>query len=275
MLMAALQLASLDWDGCFVVALAPVAVMGALILFSIASSGRRKNLKVVAERLGGTLVSGFVSGDQVEFKVGRIPAILSCHPGSKYQSPSTRLQFDQSPRGRLRVFPEGVVASIRKVFGAQDIQIGDPRFDERFIIQGAPEDWVREILDGESRRRIFALLSLGESFLGGSAISLEAGSTGVTITCGRHLGDDLQSLQAFLDDALSLHARVMAIRSEGIQELPGELQGTRGNCPVCANPLDGDVRHCPACATSHHSDCWQYFGGCAIYGCGSRGRPRG
>ena len=40
-------------------------------------------------------------------------------------------------------------------------------------------------------------------------------------------------------------------------------------CPVCACLLkETDVLHlCEQCETPHHKDCWDYTGGCAIFGC--------
>ena len=38
-------------------------------------------------------------------------------------------------------------------------------------------------------------------------------------------------------------------------------------CVVCRTELPADPVHCPRCETPHHADCWEYTGGCAIYGC--------
>lgn len=38
-------------------------------------------------------------------------------------------------------------------------------------------------------------------------------------------------------------------------------------CPVCACPIEADPVICPRCSTPHHADCWEYSGGCAIFGC--------
>lgn len=38
-------------------------------------------------------------------------------------------------------------------------------------------------------------------------------------------------------------------------------------CVVCRNELPADPVLCPRCETPHHADCWEYLGGCAIYGC--------
>jgi hypothetical protein len=40
------------------------------------------------------------------------------------------------------------------------------------------------------------------------------------------------------------------------------------SCPVCATPFEGvEARACPRCETPHHADCWEFAGGCAVYGC--------
>lgn len=41
-------------------------------------------------------------------------------------------------------------------------------------------------------------------------------------------------------------------------------------CVVCRTPLPDDPHLCPRCETPHHLDCWEYTGGCAIYGCANR-----
>jgi hypothetical protein len=49
---------------------------------------------------------------------------------------------------------------------------------------------------------------------------------------------------------------------------------TQPMCRVCAQPM-GATRlvNCPRCETPHHHDCWEYIGGCAIFGCGENPPP--
>lgn len=54
---------------------------------------------------------------------------------------------------RLQLSKEGVFQKVGKRFGAQDIQIGDPELDQRLIIKGQPEEWVRRLLAAESLRQ--------------------------------------------------------------------------------------------------------------------------
>lgn len=40
-------------------------------------------------------------------------------------------------------------------------------------------------------------------------------------------------------------------------------------CPVCDSTIstEDDAKECDNCKTHHHTGCWQYAGGCAIFGC--------
>lgn len=54
--------------------------------------------------------------------------------------------------------------------------------------------------------------------------------------------------------------------------VPAVAAGQAGpRCPVCATGFEGRIRRCERCSTPHHGDCWDYAGGCAVFGCASRG----
>ena len=38
-------------------------------------------------------------------------------------------------------------------------------------------------------------------------------------------------------------------------------------CPVCGDVIDDTSSACFLCNTLHHQDCWQFNGGCAMFGC--------
>lgn len=54
--------------------------------------------------------------------------------------------------------------------------------------------------------------------------------------------------------------------SPGI-EFPAGTAGRRAACPVCMGELSGEVRICPSCGAAHHLECWNFHGGCAMFGC--------
>ncbi|MBI4865935.1 MAG: hypothetical protein HY816_03190 [Candidatus Wallbacteria bacterium] len=43
--------------------------------------------------------------------------------------------------------------------------------------------------------------------------------------------------------------------------------GQAAHCPVCGSGLLGAAVQCSRCATPHHQDCFEYNGGCGLYGC--------
>lgn len=59
-----------------------------------------------------------------------------------------------------------------------------------------------------------------------------------------------------------------------------DLKAT-GLCPICRHEIPGlpgepaSARQCVRCSTWYHQDCWDYGGGCAIFGCepSTRARP--
>jgi hypothetical protein len=55
---------------------------------------------------------------------------------------------------RFRMYRKSIFSSLGKLLGMQDIEIGDPYFDEEFIIQGAPEDMVMRLLANMNIRQL-------------------------------------------------------------------------------------------------------------------------
>lgn len=76
------------------------------------------------------------------------------------------------PRTQVRVrFPNplglglyvglGQVSGIAKFFGAQDIEVGDPAFDQAFVVRGGPESVVRQVLHAQMRAELLAFAARG------------------------------------------------------------------------------------------------------------------
>jgi hypothetical protein len=55
---------------------------------------------------------------------------------------------------RFNVYRKGIFSGIAKLLGTRDIEIGDPFFDDEFIIQGSSEESVRRLLSGLSIRQL-------------------------------------------------------------------------------------------------------------------------
>jgi hypothetical protein len=252
-----------------------IAFVAFLVLLIVMTTRRyRANLEHAAGRVGGRVVSSFWKGDGLEWEADGIPAQLRYFIGTDKAPPWTRIRFQWSPAGRLRVVPEGFFAKLRKCFGAQDLQIGDGSFDARYLIQGSPSSWVREALTPDVRRSLDTLSELGASFWRGKGIRLDATPAGLTLFCYRNLVPSPDQLALFINEGLAILRGLRTAGSSGSGVLSAEAAETEGRCPVCGQLLEDALHRCEACATRHHADCWTYFGGCAIYACRLGGGAR-
>jgi hypothetical protein len=55
---------------------------------------------------------------------------------------------------RFRMYRKSIFSWLGKMFGMQDIEIGDPYFDEEFIIQGVPDTMVMRLLGNMNIRQL-------------------------------------------------------------------------------------------------------------------------
>src|ERR1043166_49380 len=257
-------LASSGGDGGVIFVFAIVAFVIVVLFGVFKHPERADNLRAAAERVGGRVVSTFWGSDRLEFSIDGMPAELNYKNGDRNRSDLTRLRVDYPAHETLRIVPEGLFAWLQKMFGAQDIEMGERGFDQAFMVQGSSEGWVREVLDPETRRRIAALGSSG-SYWGGNEVRIEAGLDGIVISCNRHMVSDRSKLYFFLDHAIAIVRRIRTPSAAGILFFPTEDGAVRCECPVCATALDASARRCSSCRTPHHRECWDYFGGCAIY----------
>ena len=65
-----------------------------------------------------------------------------------------------NPEGfRFTIYRKGIFSELGKLLGMQDIEVGDPEFDEAFIIKGNDEFKVRESLRRPPRSARWSRLS--------------------------------------------------------------------------------------------------------------------
>ena len=68
-------------------------------------------------------------------------------------------RFDRPLGVGLKLTRQGALSGIGKLLGMQDIEVGDPLFDARFVVKGAPTAQVRALLTPEVRARFVELQS--------------------------------------------------------------------------------------------------------------------
>ena len=65
-----------------------------------------------------------------------------------------RVEFKSPDELRFRLTKQGFIDTIGKLFGAQDIQVGDKEFDKKFIIKGNDEFKIQTIFSDKSFKKI-------------------------------------------------------------------------------------------------------------------------
>lgn len=68
------------------------------------------------------------------------------HNDQKTEFTRIRLEFKSADNFKFRIMNQGIIDTIGKIFGLQDIQIGDKLFDRKFMIKGNDELKVQQLL---------------------------------------------------------------------------------------------------------------------------------
>ncbi|HYF45075.1 MAG TPA: RING finger protein [Acidimicrobiales bacterium] len=225
--------------------------------------------------LGRALGASPLSSDdcsRLEFDIAGRPAVLEeiwvAFNDDNNRAKTSRLRVDLrgvSP-GTLKIYPEGVFFPIARLFGAQDLRIGDRLFDALYVIKATPASLAADVFGGPRRARLIETVRALGRYM----------SPVVDLT-----RDGLQIRTSEFEASRSLLERIVAAGTELTAALlearPSSVliwdepsAAGPGRCPVCGSPLHGEVTHCRKCRTPHHPECWRYAGGCSTYACGQR-----
>lgn len=100
--------------------------------------------QLCAEIGAGFMDGGFWKGDKVELRVDdawRITLdVFSIYYGQRRQRYTRlRVPFVSLDDFRFVIYRKGLFTGLGKLLGGQDVEVGDPEFDEAFVIQGNNE----------------------------------------------------------------------------------------------------------------------------------------
>ena len=106
--------------------------------------------KIAADIDGEFIQGGFWGKDVLTYKYGEWQILLDTYVVSTGQSSHTltrmRAPFVNKDGLHFKISRQGFFRSIGKLFGMQDIEIGDPFFDEQFIIKGNNPEKIKLLL---------------------------------------------------------------------------------------------------------------------------------
>lgn len=107
----------------------------------------------VATRLGGTFAPASgrwwrSKSARVEAKIGAASVLMDHYTVSHGKSSTTytRTRVATSCSKQLTSYRESIFSGIGKALGMQDLLVGDPVYDERFVIKSDDEAWARSVL---------------------------------------------------------------------------------------------------------------------------------
>ncbi len=126
------------------------------ILHSIFGPSKNDIWRQVARDIGGHYDEKRVF-DVLQYQSGEWEITLDTYStGKNNQINYTRMRAPFLNKDELyfKIYKQGFIPSIGKMFGMQDIQIGDPFFDKEFIIKGNNEDKIRLLLKNSKLREL-------------------------------------------------------------------------------------------------------------------------
>jgi Prokaryotic RING finger family 1/Protein of unknown function (DUF3137) len=244
------------------------------------SGSRFRSYRQLAARYNGRYESrGISDTPTVSFthngstvRVGLAPTIA----GQPDQIPRTRVVARFAGGGipfRLELAPAARPAPHQPPRGTRLVKLGDPEFDRGFVVQANDHEMARDFLS-PAAMGVLNTLQRGVH-AGGMLVSINPERLLVQID--RNLGLKTEALAWAVQNALLLHDGLIEGVSRritqgiAIVDQPGDAWDEDEGppiCKVCGEPVAGGaVVVCSVCSTPHHRDCWEYVGGCSIYGC--------
>jgi hypothetical protein len=119
----------------------------------------------------------------------------------------------RGPGGRLSLSPQAApVNLVAKYFGAQDVELGDPPFDARFMVKSEPQSFALNVLaEAGVREKLLAERAPFLVEMDGHALRFEIGDCCETADDRmRHIAVDTDRVRALLDLACDFAAAVDA-----------------------------------------------------------------
>ena len=199
---------------------------------------RRATWTAVAGELGGAfhLPTGFFrrKNERIEATVDGVPVVLDWYLVSTGKSAQsyTRVtaSYVRGPGPTLKIYRQGVLASIGKAIGTQDIDLGVvPAFDTEFMVKADSVAVTRRLLSRAAMERILA--SFGRARIDGGVESIKLVETGIWEDADRLRGGiallaDLAGRDLFGAEALR------AIPDASFVQAPGERPRAELDAPV-------------------------------------------
>lgn len=115
--------------------------------------------KQLCEEIDADIVDGgFWKGKRVEGKHNNWRIYLDIYTVSTGNTTVTytrlRMPFVNFKKFYFKIYKSGIFSNLGKIMGMQDIEIGYEEFDDRYIIKGSNEEWVKKLFQNSRVRSL-------------------------------------------------------------------------------------------------------------------------
>lgn len=182
--------------------------------------------------------------------------------------------FDGAPP--LVVTLEDWATKLKKWFGVvREVEVGDPRFDDRFLLETPqPTKALTALAKDKTRRAIEAVFDRFRC----SRLQLFGNGVAARVRAQPLLPATKRSLIAQLDKiADAFDRRAIRVKVLGGQRRALSEKGA-ARCALCHDAITGrepDLVACRKCSTVAHDECWSELGHCPVLGCPGKRPERG
>ena len=245
-----------------------------------ATGNRYRAYRQLAHRYRGRYESrGMAEPPTVSFAIHGSTVRVGLAPPTPGQPspPRTRvvIRFSSGLPFRLELAPVSRPAPPQPPKGTRPVRSGDAEFDRYFSVRANDPEMARDFLGLPTRRALGMLQRLGP--VGG--ILLSVNPERLLVQVDRNLASQFDTLAAMVDGALTIHralvegvALKLAVGVEVIEAgPPAPADSGPPLCKVCGVVIEDEPRTiCARCKAPHHADCWEFIGGCSIFGCNGK-----
>ena len=248
-------------------------IVGIIVVIAMVAAASAQKAKLtdaynrLARRYGGHCTpGGWASRPSAHFVHAGSRVIVDIYStGGEHATHYTQVHFrGLQPTLRCEVYPEGMWSRVGKLMGVEDVLIGSPDFDDRYIIKGGSHAALCNLLSPGVQQQIEFL----RRFLANGNIYVSFDRRELLVK-KLSLIRDYHTLLAFTQLAIELYDRAVLTAEKGIEFVkdvtPPEI--TEAVCQICGETIGSDAVFCRRCRTPHHRDCWHYYGACSTYGC--------
>lgn len=225
----------------------------------------RRQFEAHCRRVAGRLQGTFQEGTLPVLRFSAKGRAAELRWGAVAEAPRSatwvRVDLRGCSPGALKIFPEDVLSRVGKLFGTQDLRVGDERFDARYVVRANPESLVRDLSGRERRLRLVSAMMRTEL-----PLQVDLTRDELVVSSLWTLRGETE-LDQFVRVAVDLTAVLLEFAAVGVYWTSG-LEVGGGLCPVCGGGLNERRVDCSKCRTPHHRECWEYAGQCSTFACG-------